>query len=103
MAVLITRLITGEEILGDVTQNETSADKVNITNPIQIAALSNQQTKNVDIHMAPFVPLSAQKTITISLGNVLCQYEPVVEILNKYNSAFGSGIIIPSNSGITGV
>jgi hypothetical protein len=103
MTVLITRLITGEEILGEVTPSETQNDKVNITNPIQVAALSNNQTKNVDIHMAPFAPLSAQKTITISLSNVLCQYEPVVEILNKYNSVFGSGIIIPSNSGISGV
>lgn len=103
MTVLITRLITGEEILGDVTPDEGINDLVNIKNPVQVAIGSNPDTKSFDIHMAPFIPLSAQKSITVSLRNVLCQYEPVVEILNKYSSVFGSGIIIPSKSGITGV
>jgi hypothetical protein len=101
MSVLITRLITGEEILGDVTPDSGINDLVNITNPVHIAAVSNPNTKSVDIHMAPFIPLSSQKTITVSLRNVLCQYEPVVEILNKYNTTFGSGIIIPNSTGLT--
>lgn len=99
MTVLITRLITGEEILGEVTESTESS--CSISNPTQIAAQPNPKTGNVDIHMAPFVPLSSQKAITISLKNVLCQYEPVVEILNKYNTMFGSGIIIPKGVGLS--
>ena len=100
MTILISRLITGEELLGDVTPDTGTNDLVNIENPVQVAAMTNQQTKGVDIHMAPFAPLSAQKTVTISLRNVLCQYHPVTEILNKYNTVFGSGIIIPTGTGI---
>ncbi len=99
MTILITRLITGEEILGEVTvKDDLSCD---ISNPTQIAANRNPSTGNVDIHMGPFIPLSSQTTITISLKNVLCQYEPVVEILNKYNTMFGSRIIVPTNTGLS--
>lgn len=101
MSVLITRLITGEEILGDITQ--ANDDTCIINNPVHIAASQNPSTSKIDIHMAPFVPLSAEKNITIHLKNVLCQYEPVLEIKNKYSTMFGSGIIIPSNTGLSGV
>lgn len=100
MTILITRLLTGEEILGDV-ESTTEVDKCKITNPTQIGAMPNPKTGNIDIHMGPFVPLSSQKHITISTKNILCQYEPVVDILNKYNSMFGSGLILPKTPGLT--
>lgn len=99
MNVLITRLITGEEILGDVTSS--TSDTCTISNPTQIAAMQNPSTSKVDIHMGPFAPLSADKSITIQVRNILCQYEPVVEIKNKYNTMFGSGIILPKSAGIS--
>jgi hypothetical protein len=96
---MITRLLTGEEILGDV-EIETSGETCKITNPTQIGAVPNPKTGNVDVHMVPFAPLSSQKHVVFSTRNVLCQYEPVVDILNKYNSMFGSGLIIPKKPGI---
>lgn len=99
MSVLITRLLSGEEILGEVTADATT-NTVVIKNPTQIAAMQNPNTSKVDIHMAPFAPLSSEKSITISSRNVVFQYVPVTEIVNKYNTMFGSGIILPKNSGI---
>jgi hypothetical protein len=98
MAILITRLLTGEEILGDSTPE--SDGNLRIDNPTQIGAVPNPKTGNVDVHMAPLFPLSAQKHIVLKNSLVLCQYEPVVEVVNKYNTMFGSGLIIPSSSGI---
>ena len=95
---MITRLITGEEILGDVTASTN--DTCTISNPTQIAAMQNPSSSKVDIHMGPFAPLSADKSIIIQDRNILCQYEPVVEIKNKYSTMFGSGIILPKNSGL---
>lgn len=100
MTVMITRLLTGEEILGDVTQQENETF-VTIENPTQVGAAPNPKTGQVDVHMAPFAPLSADRVIKIRSQNVVCQYEPVVDIVNKYNSMFGSGIIIPTNTGIS--
>lgn len=99
MAIMITRLFTGEEILGDV--DVVDANTIRIENPTQVGVSPNPKTGSVDVHMAPFMPLSAQKFVNIRAENVLCQYEPVTEIVNKYNGLFGSRIIIPTNSGIT--
>jgi len=98
MNIMITRLITGEEILGEVTASNT--DTCTISNPTQIAAMQNPNSSKVDIHMGPFAPLAADKSITIQVRNILCQYEPVIEIKNKYNTMFGSGIILPKNAGL---
>ena len=101
MTILVTRLLTGEEILGDV--DVVDSDTVRIENPTQIAAAPNQQTGSVDVHMAPFAPLAADKYLVIRVNNILCQYEPIREIVNKYNKLFGSGLILPTNTGISTV
>jgi hypothetical protein len=98
MAIMITRLLTGEEILGDMTVIDEST--IRVDNPTIVAAMRNPQSGNIDVHMAPFMPLSSQTHVEIRSDNVLCQYEPVTEVVNKYNSLFGSGIILPTNSGI---
>ena len=105
MAIMIVRFVAGEEILGDVEQvNDTT---IKITNPTQINAMQNPQTGNMDVHMAPFAPLSSSRFVEISLTHVVCQYEPVVDVINKYNKVFGSRIVLPtggiSSPGIVGV
>lgn len=101
MAITVTRLFTGEELLGEVTV--VDSDSIRIDNPTLIAAMRNPQTGNVDVHMAPFTPLSSQTYVVIKARNVLCHYDPVVEVVNKYNTMFGSGIILPTNTGIQSV
>jgi hypothetical protein len=98
---MITRLLTGEEILGELTIIDNSS--VRVDNPTLVAAMRNPQSGNIDVHMAPFMPLSSQTHVLIRTENVLCQYEPVTEVVNKYNTLFGSGIIIPTNTGIQSV
>lgn len=99
MTVLITRLLTGEEILGEVVDG-TDPHVTRVKNPTLIAASPNPKSGNVDIHMAPYTPLSENKFIELRTSLILCQYAPVTEVVNKYNSMFGSGIILPTNSGI---
>jgi hypothetical protein len=103
MTILVTRLLTGEEILGDtstIRDNDLGVDNVQIENPTIISAMRNPQTGNVDVLMAPFNPLSSDKTVVLGRHHVLCQYSPVTEVVNKYNSMFGSGIILPNSGGI---
>lgn len=99
MSVMITRLLTGEEILGVVSSHEDAGHFV-IENPTTIGVMNNPQTNRLDIHMAPFLPLAAKKSVVVNMQNVVCQYEPVVEVINKFNSVFGSGIILPKGSGL---
>lgn len=103
MTILVTRLLTGEEILGDtstIRDNDLGVDNVQIENPTLISAMRNPQTGNVDVLMAPFNPLSSEKVVVLNKTHVLCQYEPVGEVINKYNTMFGSGLILPTNGGI---
>ena len=102
MSVLITRLLTGEEVLGEVV-DVADVDVIRIKNPTLIAATPNPKSGNVDIHMAPFAPLSENKVVDLRASLVLLQYQPVTEVVNKYNSMFGSGIIIPTSSGIQSI
>jgi len=94
MAVKIVRFLGGEEILGDVVKVDDKTLKIN--NPTQISASANPKTGKVDVAMAPFAPLSSQTHIEVNTDHVLTQYEPVVDILNKYNTLFGSGIVLPN-------
>ena len=94
MNIFITRLLTGEEILGEV---ENNGEKFcTIKNPTSISAMNNPKTNKVDIHMSPWAPLCASKSVDICVGSISCQYVPINEIINKYNSMFGSGIIVPN-------
>lgn len=101
MTVMITRLLTGEEILGELAI--VDSESIRVDNPTIVAASRNPQSGNIDVHMAPFIPLSSQSHVILRTSNVLCQYEPVTEVVNKYNSMFGSGLIIPTNTGIQSV
>lgn len=103
MTILVTRLLTGEEILGEtqtIRDNDLGIDAVQIENPTLISAVRNPQTGNVDVLMAPFNPLSSEKTVMLGRHHVLCQYSPVSEVIDKYNSMFGSRIILPNSGGI---
>lgn len=97
MNIMITRLLTGEEILGEIEINDNECF---IKNPTQIGAMPNPKSGNIDIHMSPWIPLSSDKTVKINMSQVLCQYAPVNDIINKYNSMFGSGLYIPPTSKI---
>jgi len=102
MSILITRLLTGEEILGEtqtITDSDLNINQVQIENPTVISAMRNPQTGNVDVLMAPFNPLSSDKAVHINREHILCQYAPVAEVVTKYNTMFGSRLILP-NSGI---
>lgn len=94
---MVTRLITGEEILGEIT-SESNYTYTIIKNPTIVSAGRNPSTGNIDIHMGPWLPLSSEKSIKIASTVIICQYPPVTELINKYNTLFGSGIIVPNTS-----
>lgn len=95
MAIKVIRFFTGEEILGDVVDADSS-EFIRVNNPTHINAMPNPKTGNMDIHMAPFLPLCKDKFVDILASHVLCQYEPVKDIANKHIQMY-SGIILPGD------
>ena len=98
------KLITGEEVLGEI-ESESETEFV-IENPVGISIVRDSKTGQPNIGFSPF-PLHAEQktgaTIAISKKNVVYSYNPAEDFINNYNSIFGSGIVVPpTKSLITG-
>ena len=95
MNILAMKLITGEDILGEIeSQSET---EFVLVNPVGIAIVRGKDG-NPNIGFSPF-PLHAEQksgaTIAIPKRNVVYCYTPAEDFVNNYNQIFGSGIVVP--------
>lgn len=96
MSVQIVRLLTGEDLLGQVTHR--SPDILKIQNPVRVVVMPNKlDPKTPNVGFAPWAEFSEQKVFEIDKRHVLCIMEPIKEFTNQYNSMFG-GIVVPSSS-----
>jgi hypothetical protein len=103
MDVKLFKLITGEEVLGEI-ESESETEFV-LCNPVGVAIVRGKDGQP-NVGFAPF-PLHAEQkidsTIAFSKKNVVYSYIPAQEFLNNYNQLFGSGIVLPpTKSLITG-
>jgi hypothetical protein len=96
--VKIVRLQTGEEIIGKVTEKD---DTITLSNPAIIIPAGEGR-----IGIAPYLPYcddeELKKGLELSKQHVIFIVAPIGEFLNQYNTAFGSGLIIPETSGVVG-
>lgn len=95
--IKIIRLLTGEELIGEVGINDMDLVTLKDVAVIQMIPLQNG---NVTITLMPFAPYSEDETFTLNPQHVTMSYKPATELLNKYNSIYGSGIQIASASSI---
>ena len=100
MEILALKLITGEDILGEIeSQSET---EFVLVNPVGIAIVRGKDgTPNVGF--APFPIHAEQKTgatVAIAKRNVVYSYEPAEDFVTNYNQIFGSGLIVPKQQSI---
>jgi hypothetical protein len=103
MKILAFKLITGEDVLGEI-ESESETEFV-LENPVGIAVVRGKDG-NPNIGFSPFPIHAEQKsgaTIAISKKNVVYSYVPAQDFVDNYNQIFGSGIIVPpQKSLITG-
>ena len=102
MNIIALKLITGEEVLGEIeAQSET---EYVLINPVGISIVRGQDGQP-NIGFTPFPMHAEQKTgaiVTIRKRNVVYDYEPAEDFKANYNQIFGSGIITPPKQIITG-
>jgi len=98
MTLRILRLLTGEEILGDI--KEETDTHYRIENPCSIGLTMGQNGKPA-LNMQPMLILSDQKVVNIKKEHVTFDVSVAIEIQNKYNDVYGSGIVVPQKSIIT--
>jgi hypothetical protein len=95
MQIEIFKLITGEEVLGEIeSQSET---EFVLVNPVGVAVVRGKDGQP-SVGFAPF-PLHAEpktgSTVVFSKKNVVYSYVPAEDFVNNYNQIFGSGLIVP--------
>jgi len=100
MEILALKLITGEDVLGEVeSQSET---EFVICNPVGISIVRGKDGQP-NVGFSPF-PLHAEQktgtTIALAKKNVVYSYTPAEDFISNYNQIFGSGIILPPNKSL---
>ena len=101
MNILALKLVTGEDVLGEV-ESESETEFV-IVNPVGITVVRNKQSGEPQIGFSPF-PLHAEpktgSTVCLSKKNVVYSYVPAEDFINNYENIFGAGIIVPKQQSI---
>jgi len=94
--VLISKIITGEEVIGEVTE---IGDSYKIKNPCAIAFVpSRDQPGQQSLGLIPYAAYTKTHAVVIKKDHVIWQEELAPEVYNQYNAVFGSGIQIVGGS-----
>jgi len=95
--VKILRLVSGEELLGEVLVNEVVGELM-IKNPVRIVVMPNKlDPKTPNVGFAPWAEFTDQKSFKLDMSHILCIMEPIKEFINQYNTMFG-GLVVPSSN-----
>lgn len=91
MNLRLIRLISGEDIVGDIS---TEGDSYRIENPVVLGLMMGPSGK-ANLQMQPMLIFSEQKVVTIKNNHIVYDVTVAPEIKNKYNEIYGSGIVVP--------
>lgn len=96
MAVKVSKLVTGEDVISDVDADENGY----ILNNPALIVIQQTQDGRVGASFAPFAPYAKDGKVRIFKNFVVGEIEIDVKIVNEYNRIFGSGIMIASANDI---
>jgi hypothetical protein len=95
MKILALKLVTGEDVLGEI-ESESETEFV-LVNAVGIAVVRGKDGQP-SVGFAPFPIHAEQKSgavVALSKKNVVYSYVPAEDFITHYNQIFGSGIIVP--------
>lgn len=99
MTIRIIKLMTRDEIIGDVTSTD---GVVLVENPMAMVPFQDEK-KQIKINFIPYAPYAngSKPSIGIYPHAIAADYEPAEDIADHYRRSFGSGIsIVPSMVGL---
>jgi hypothetical protein len=94
MNVKLLRLKSGEDVIADVTLVDTE-DTIILENPAILMPMGGSQGGQVQMGFGPWAPFSDNKKFEIPRDWLVFISTPAKDLLNQYNSMFGSGIVLP--------
>ena len=87
--IKVVKLVTGEELIADVAGSEI----LTLSKPCVLQMVpSRQNPEQPMMGMFPYAPYTEDHTIEVDRARIVWSANPVKELYNQYNSAFGSGI-----------
>lgn len=96
--VKIIKLITGEELLAEVTISSPIPTSITLKNPVRIVVMPNKlDPKTPNVGFAPWAEFSEDKTFDLDKAHILAIINPIKEFINQYNTMFG-GLVVPSSN-----
>lgn len=96
--VKIVKLLTGEEIVAEVLDLNTT---IQVKNPVRVIVIPNKIDPNKpNVGFAPWAEFSDDKTFTLAKSHVVCIMDPIKEFINQYNGMFGGIILNPNGPGL---
>ena len=105
MEIVVLKLVTGEEVLGEVVgEPNVTSEVITLKNPVGIAVVRGPDGQP-NIGFTPF-PLHAEQKSgtehTFNWNHIVYSYEPAEDFKTNYDQIFGTGIITPTKQIITG-
>ena len=94
MNVKLLRLKSGEDVIADVTLVDTE-DTIKIENPAMLMPTGQSQGGHMQMGFGPWAPFSDNKKFEIPRDWLVFISTPAKDLLNQYNTMFGSGIVVP--------
>lgn len=97
MSVACLKLVTGEEIIGELIQG--GENYYTLKNVAAIMMMPSGAGNQVSLGLMPFLPYSEETSFMFSGDHVIVKHTPSTDLLNNYNRMFGSGIQIAKTIG----
>ena len=85
MAIIMVKVITGEEVIADI---ELERGIYTLKNPVRVVMARD------GMGIVPWSPFIKEQKVTLRYEHVIFTAELDDEVYNGYNSKFGSGIIL---------
>ncbi len=94
--VMVIRLQTGEDIIAEVSEENTNV--VILKKAFVIIPMQSKPGQPVQLMMTPYMPYSADDVISIATDKIVTQVKPKKDILNSYQQNTSS--IITADKGL---
>lgn len=96
MNIKLVRLVTGEDVL---TEYSIAGEFVTFTNPLIVYMKPpTNPGEMASIGLSQWVPYANTKEFTVAADKIVFAVEPAEDLSRQYDSVFGLGLILPSQS-----
>ena len=90
--VKIFRLSTGEDVIGQKTEDSDS-NLTHIKQPFVIVPMQSKPGGPVSLALTPYMPYAEEEIVVLKTNNIITEVDPKLEIKNSYNQHLGAGIV----------